>query len=160
MKRCLFAGTFDPVTNGHYDTVLRLNEKYEEIVVAIGINHRKQPFFSLEDRLNFLRKAFENCSFVKVDYYTTLTVEYMKQENINVLVRGIRNEIDLEYEKKNEQLSKTIYPNLVTEYFVASANLKNLSSTLVRQLIKEGKDISSFVPNGVEELIKKSMNKQ
>ena len=109
MKTCLFAGTFDPITKGHFDTIINLNKKYDKVVVAVGVNPQKTPFFSLEDRLSFLREAFKDYTFVEVDYYNTLTVEYMKKKGIKVLVRGIRNEADLEYEKQNEKIMLILY---------------------------------------------------
>ncbi len=160
MKTCLFAGTFDPVTKGHYDTVTKLSQKYDKVIVAIGVNPKKTPYFSLEERLGFLRSAFKDCPFVTLDSYTSLTVEYMKKQGVKVLVRGIRNPQDLEYEKQNERLSKGIYPELITEYVNANEGEEKLSSTFVRNLIKEGKDFSSFVPLNAYPLIKKAIEKK
>ncbi len=160
MKTCLFAGTFDPVTKGHYDTVRKLNEKYDKVIVAIGVNPKKAPYFSLEERLAFLRSAFKDCPFVMVDSYTSLTVEYMKKQGVKVLVRGIRNAQDFEYEKENERLSKGIYPELITEYVNADQGEENLSSTFVRNLIREDKDFSPFVPLSAYPLIKKAIEKR
>ncbi len=160
MKVCLFAGTFDPVTRGHFDTVINLNKKYDKVVVAIGVNPQKKPCFSLEERLAFLEEAFKDYPFVEVDHYDGLTVDFMKKKGIKVLVRGIRNSTDLEYEKKNEALSKGIYPELVTEYVNASEGEENLSSTKVRECIKEGKEFSSLVPNNAYLLIKKAIEKK
>lgn len=153
MKTCLFAGTFDPITKGHFDTIINLNKKYDKVVVAVGVNPQKTPFFSLEDRLSFLREAFKDYTFVEVDYYNTLTVEYMKKKGIKVLVRGIRNEADLEYEKQNEKLSLSIYPELITEYVLAKKGEENLSSTIIRNLIKENKEYANLLPNGVYPLV-------
>ena len=110
MKVCLFAGTFDPITVGHYHTVTGLLNDYDKVIVAIGVNPDKTPFFSLEDRLSFLRLAFLDCDRVEVDSYDGLTVDYMKKRKVVDLVRGIRNGVDLEYEQKNHALSKEIYP--------------------------------------------------
>ena len=160
MKTCLFAGTFDPITKGHYDTVIELSKKYQKIIVAIGVNPKKVPYFSLDERLSFLKSAFKDCPFVTVDSYTSLTVDYMKKMGVKVLVRGIRNNADLEYEKENERLSKTIYPNLVTEYVKAKEGEENLSSTYVRELISKGKDFYSLVPENAYPLIKKAIEKK
>ena len=160
MKTCLFAGTFDPVTKGHYDTVVNLNKKYDKIVVAIGVNPQKKPFFSLEERLTFLREAFKDCPFVTVCNYDGLTVDFMKKIGVKVYVRGIRNSTDLEYEKKNEALSKNIYPELITEYVLSPKGEENLSSTKVRELIKNGKDFSLLVPTTAYLSIKKAIEKR
>ncbi len=160
METCLFAGTFDPVTKGHFDTIIKLNKKYEKIVVGVGVNPQKTPYFSLEERLSFLREAFKNYPFVDIDYYDGITVNYMKEKGIKVLVRGIRNENDLEYEKHNEKLSKEIYPELITEYVLAKKGEETLSSTTVRELIKENGNYSSLLPSGVYELVKKAVEKK
>lgn len=157
METCLFAGTFDPVTKGHFDTIINLNKKYSKVVVGIGVNPQKTPYFSLEERLSFLREAFKNYPFVEVDYYDGITVNYMKKKGIKVLVRGIRNEKDLEYEKHNEKLSKEIYPELITEYVLAKKGEEKVSSTTVREFIREKKDYSSLLPNGVYHLVKKAV---
>ncbi len=159
MKGCLFAGTFDPITLGHYHTVIKLKEKYDKIIVAVGVNPEKTPFFPLADRLAFLKQAFKGVDNVEIDSYSGVTVEYMQKKNLNVLVRGIRNSTDLEYEKKNEMLSKQIYPQLITEYIYSDADEKNLSSTYVRDLIKNNQPFGEYLPKGVEELIKKSLAK-
>ena len=160
MKTCLFAGTFDPVTKGHFDTIINLNKKYSKVVVGVGVNPKKTPFFSLEERLSFLNEAFKNYPFVEIDYYDGLTVDYMRKKRIKILCRGIRNETDLEYEKHNEKLSKEIYPNLITEYVLAEKGEEKLSSTTVRELIKEKKDYSALLPQGVYELVKKAVEKK
>ena len=108
MKTCLFAGTFDPITKGHYDTVIRLLNKYEKVVVAIGVNPEKTPMFSLEDRLEFIKGAFANFDNVIVDSYDCLTVSYMQKNGIKVLVRGIRNQTDLAFEKENEKKQRDL----------------------------------------------------
>ena len=159
MKTCLFAGTFDPITIGHYDTVIRLLDKYEKVVVAIGVNPEKTPLFSLEDRLEFIKGAFSNFNNVMVDSYDCLTVSYMQEKNIKVLVRGIRNQTDFEFEKENEKKSKEIYPQLVTEYVVSPIEDKLISSTFVRNQILSGKDFSSLVPNGAYGLIRKAIER-
>ncbi len=160
MKSCLFAGTFDPVTKGHFDTVLNLKGKYDKIYVAIGVNPQKTPFFSLEERLAFLTEAFKEYPFVIIDHYEGLTVDYMKKMGIKVLVRGLRNSADLEYERKNETLSKTIYSDLITEYVWAEKGEENLSSTKVREYIREGKDFALLVPEKAYPSIKKAIEKK
>ena len=157
MKTCLFAGTFDPITIGHYDTVIKLLDKYEKVVVAIGVNPEKTPMFSLEDRLEFIRSAFANLDNVKVDSYDCLTVSYMQEKGIKVLVRGIRNQTDYAFEKENEKKSKEIYPQLITEYIEALNEDKLISSTFVRKKILNGEDFSSLVPSGAYGLIKKAI---
>lgn len=159
MKVCLFAGTFDPITVGHYHTVTGLLNDYDKVIVAIGVNPDKTPFFCLEDRLNFLRLAFSDFDRVEVDSYDGLTVDYMKKRKVVDLVRGIRNGVDLEYEQKNHALSKEIYPLLNTIYVSATSEDKNISSTSVRKLIEKGEDFESFVPKTVYEAVKKAVVK-
>lgn len=159
MNTCLFAGTFDPITVGHTKMIEKLLNKYDKVVVAIGVNPLKTPLFSLEDRLSFIKKAFENISRVEVDSYTSLTVEYMQERGIKVLVRGIRNQVDMRFEKENEEKSKSIYPELITEYVLAEEKDKSVSSTEVRKAIENGKDYKNLVPKESYLLIEKAVKK-
>ena len=159
MKTCLFAGTFDPITKGHYDTVKQLLNSYDKVYVAIGVNPEKTPLFPLEDRLAFLTKAFNFSKKIVVDCYTCLTVEYMLKNDIQVLVRGIRNQRDLEFEKLNEQKSKAIYPMLKTEYVKAPFCDEKISSTFVRECINNNLDFSGYVPKECYEDVKKAVEK-
>lgn len=159
MNTCLFAGTFDPITVGHTKMIEKLLNKYDKVVVAIGVNPLKTPLFSLEDRLSFIKKAFENISRVEVDSYTSLTVEYMQKRGIKVLVRGIRNQVDMRFERENEEKSKSIYPELITEYVLAEEKDKSVSSTEVRKAIENGKDYKNLVPKESYLLIEKAVKK-
>ena len=159
MNTCLFAGTFDPITVGHIKMIEKLLNKYDKVVVAIGVNPLKTPLFSLEDRLSFIKKAFENISRVEVDSYTSLTVEYMQKKGIKVLVRGIRNQVDMRFERENEEKSKSIYPELITEYVLAEEKDKSVSSTEVRKAIENGKDYKNLVPKESYLLIEKAVKK-
>lgn len=159
MNTCLFAGTFDPITVGHTKMIEKLLNKYDKVVVAIGVNPLKTPLFSLEDRLSFIKKAFENISRVEVDSYTSLTVEYMQKKGIKVLVRGIRNQVDMRFERENEEKSKSIYPELITEYVLAEEKDKSVSSTEVRKAIENGKDYKNLVPKESYLLIEKAVKK-
>lgn len=159
MSTCLFAGTFDPITVGHTKMIEKLLNKYDKVVVAIGVNPLKTPLFSLEDRLSFIKKAFENSSRVEVDSYTSLTVEYMQKKGIKILVRGIRNQEDMLFERENEEKSKNIYPELITEYVLAEEKDKSVSSTEVRKAIENGKEYKNLVPKEsyllIEQVVKK-----
>ena len=158
MKTCLFAGTFDPVNIGHFNIVKKLVEKYDKVVVAIGINPDKTPLFSLEDRLLFLKTAFSFSSKIVVDSYFCLTVSYMQTNGIDVLVRGVRNSADLEFERQNEKKSKAIFPSLITEYIFVDDN-QNVSSSLIREYIKNKQDFSAFVPPSCHQIIKEKAMK-
>lgn len=154
---CVFAGTFDPITLGHYDMVMRAKEEFEKVFVVLMINPKKTPYFSKEERLDFMRLAFDGEKDIIVDSHDGLAVDYLKKVGTPYYIRGIRTESDLVYEQKNEALSKTIYPELETIYYKAFKNEKHLNSTMVRECFLSGVDFSEYLPKGVYSAVKKSV---
>jgi pantetheine-phosphate adenylyltransferase len=157
MMKCIFPGTFDPLTNGHIDIITRARKLFDEVVVLILINHKKSTLFSLENRIKFAQKALKNFEGVYVDSFDGLLVEYCDNVNCHNVVRGVRNGVDFEYEMQyfgiNHILSEKI------EMFFLPTKKRNLyiSSSNVRELIAHRKDVSGLVPDEVNEEIKKLM---
>lgn len=148
MKRALFPGSFDPITNGHYDIIKRGVKLFDEVVVAIGINADKKYMFSLEERKAFIEKAFENQPNVKVTTYEGLTVDYCKEINAKFILRGLRNPADFEFEKAiahtNRKLSK-----IETVFLLTAAKTSYISSSIVRDVIRNNGDYTVLVPESV-----------
>ncbi|WP_138433170.1 pantetheine-phosphate adenylyltransferase [Winogradskyella algicola] len=148
MKRALFPGSFDPITNGHYDIIKRGVKLFDEVVVAIGINADKKYMFSLEERKAFIEKAFENQPKVKVTTYEGLTVDYCKEINAKFILRGLRNPADFEFEKAiahtNRKLSK-----IETVFLLTAAKTSYISSSIVRDVIRNNGDYTVLVPESV-----------
>ena len=149
MKRALFPGSFDPITLGHYDIILRGIKLFDEVVVAIGINYEKKYMFSMEQRKDFIEKAFKNHPQVKVVTYEGLTIDFCKKIDAQFILRGLRNPADFEFEKAiahtNRKLSK-----IETVFLLTSSKTSFISSSIVRDVIRNHGDYTQLVPDSVK----------
>jgi pantetheine-phosphate adenylyltransferase len=148
MKKALFPGSFDPLTLGHYDISKRGVELFDEVIVAIGINSDKKYMFSLEERQHFIEEAFKDEPKVKVMTYEGLTVQFCKEINVPFILRGLRNPADFEFEKAiahtNRRLSK-----IETVFLLTAARTSYISSSIVRDVIRNNGDYTVLVPDSV-----------
>lgn len=147
MKKALFAGSFDPFTNGHLDILKQASEIFDEVIVAVAYNSEKKEFLPVKKRLGLIIKSVSGLENVSVDSYKGLTVEYAKKNGVNILVRGIRNSADFEYEQQIAGVNKTLAPEIVTVYFTPSPENMFISSTMVREVYKAGGNILNFIPH-------------
>lgn len=148
MKRAVFPGSFDPVTLGHIDIIERALPLFDEIILAIGINLDKKYMFSLEERVRFLGETFKGESKIKVKTYTGLTVDFCTKEKAAFILRGLRNTIDLEFEKTIGQTNFRL-AGIETIFLISSPGKSHISSTVVRDIKKHGGDYSILVPEAV-----------
>ncbi len=148
MRRALFPGSFDPITLGHYDIIKRGVKLFDEVVVAIGINADKKYMFSIEERQQFIEDAFKDEPRVKVVTYKGLTVDFCKAIDAKFILRGLRNPADFEFEKAiahtNRKLSK-----IETVFLLTAAKTSFISSSIVRDVIRNHGDYSILVPDSV-----------
>jgi len=149
MKRAIFPGTFDPFTIGHYSIVKRGLNIFDEIIIAIGKNQSKKTLFSVEKRISIVRQAFQNESRVKVLEYDSLTVDLAKQLDAKFILRGLRTVADFEYERTIAD-TNNIISGIETVILFTEAAYSHISSTVARDLISYGKDITEFLPKGVK----------
>ncbi|ATA90694.1 pantetheine-phosphate adenylyltransferase [Capnocytophaga stomatis] len=149
MKRALFPGSFDPITLGHYDIIHRALDLFDEIVVAIGVNNDKNYMFSVEQRKEFIEKAFANEPKVKVTTYQGLTVDFCKEIKAQFILRGLRNPADFEFEKAIAHTNRTL-SKIETVFLLTAASTSFISSSIVRDVIRNNGDYTVLVPESVK----------
>ncbi len=158
MRTALFPGSFDPVTVGHLDIVRRGVNIFDEVIVAIGENSAKKFLFSMEDRLEMLRLTFAHMDRVRVTSFNTLTVDLAAQEGARFLLRGVRDTADLAYERPIATINKYLNQEMESVFLVSSGDLCDVSSTLVREVIRYGRNPQRLVPDAALSLIKRKYN--
>ena len=143
--KVLFPGSFDPFTLGHDDIVRRALTLFDEVVVAIGYNEQKSGWKPVEERIASIRKLYEDEPRVRVESYTGLTVDFAKEQGITAIIRGVRTTKDFEYELQMADMNRRL-TGIETILLPASPEFASLSSSLVRELARFGRDISVFLP--------------
>jgi len=148
MKTAVFPGSFDPITLGHYDIIKRGISLFDKVFVAIGVNAEKKYMFTLEERLHFIRESFKDEPKVEVITYEGLTIDLCKKVGAKFILRGLRNPADFEFEKAiahtNRQLSK-----IETVFLLTAAKTSYISSSIVRDVLRNGGDYTILVPDAV-----------
>ena len=156
----IYAGTFDPITNGHLDIIQRTASLFDKIIVAIAKNPSKQPMFSLEERTALVEQSCQALDNVQAVSFSGLLADFAKQYKATALVRGIRGSDDLEYEIQLAQLNDKLAHDLETIFLPPSVEWRYLSSTMVREIHKHQGNIEPFVPACVIELLKNRTEKE
>jgi len=151
----LFPGTFDPITLGHTDIINRALPLFDKLYIGIGRNANKQPMFSEEQRMNWIKSIYKNNDKVEVVVYEGLTVDCCKKIGANFILRGIRYVNDFEYEKAIADMNRSIADNIETVFLTCLPQYTSVASTLVRDVLKYGGDVSKFLPEEVLQSIKK-----
>ncbi len=144
-KIAVFPGTFDPYTIGHEALVRRGLTFLDEIIIAIGVNEAKKNWFSLDERLKTISKIYDNEDRVKVIPYDGLTIDFAVEHNAKIILRGIRSTTDLEYEKLMADVNRKV-SGIETILLVTEPEFAHVSSSVVRELMRYGKDVSQFLP--------------
>lgn len=149
MKRVVYPGTFDPITNGHIDLVHRAAKLFDSIVVAVAASPKKQPLFSLEERVDLCRSVFADLDNVEVCGFNCLLMDLVAEKGANGVVRGLRAVSDFEYEFQLANMNRALAPNMESLFLTPADHLSFISSTLVREIASLGGDVSKFVPANV-----------
>jgi pantetheine-phosphate adenylyltransferase len=150
---CLFPGTFDPITLGHVDIINRSLTMFDKVYVGIGRNAGKQPMFSEEKRLQWIREIYKNNPRVEGVIYEGLTVDCCKELDAQYILRGIRYVSDFEYEKAIADMNRQLSPGVETIFLTCLPQYTSIASTLVRDVIRNGGDVRSFLPEVVHQTL-------
>src|ERR1700761_5925263 len=146
MKVALFPGSFDPVTKAHVDIVKRSLGLFDKVYIGIGANSNKASFLSIETREQMLRTVFENESKIHVVAYEGLTINFCRSIGAGYMIRGIRTVSDFEYEKAIAQMNHSLDPEIESIFIVSKPGYSSISSTIVREIMKNNGDVSQFIP--------------
>ncbi len=146
MSRALYPGSFDPVTLGHLDIIKRSSLIFDELIIGVLNNSSKTPLFSVEERVNMLKEVTKDIPNVKVESFTGLLVDFARESNINIVIRGLRAVTDFEYELQMAQSNRAVNKDVDTIFLTTSIEYAYLSSSVVKEYARYGVDISSFVP--------------
>jgi pantetheine-phosphate adenylyltransferase len=155
MKRAIYPGSFDPVTNGHLDVVERARKLFDEVIVAVAHNDEKQPLFSLEERLDLLRQTVGKVDQVRITQFDGLLVEFAVSEKANAVIRGLRAVSDFEFEFQMTLMNRKLEASVETIFLMPKEEYTYLSSRLVKEIARLGGDVSKFVPAVVENALGK-----
>lgn len=153
MKRAVCPGSFDPITYGHLDVIERASKQFDEVIVAVFVNRKKEGLFSIEERLELITTSVAPFKNVKVDSGSGLLVEYCKQKSVDVIVKGLRAVTDFDYELQMAQVH-TQASGVETMFMATSPTHSFLSSSIVKELAYYGGDVSTMVPANVNSALK------
>ncbi|CDZ24438.1 pantetheine-phosphate adenylyltransferase [[Clostridium] cellulosi] len=153
MTLAVCPGSFDPVTLGHLDVIKRAAALFDNVIVVVMVNSAKKPTFTIEERVDFLKRATASLKNVEVDTYNGLLADYTAMKKATAVVKGLRVMSDFEYEFQMALTNMSLTPGVETIFLPASIDCMFLSSSMVREVAKHGRDISPFVPEGLAEEI-------
>ncbi|HMH04637.1 MAG TPA: pantetheine-phosphate adenylyltransferase [Candidatus Udaeobacter sp.] len=146
MRRAIYPGSFDPITNGHLDVIERARKLFDEVVVAVTHNDEKQPLFSLNDRLDLLRETAGKIDNVRIAEFEGLLVEFARNEEAGVVIRGLRAISDFEFEFQMALMNRKLDSAVETIFLMPKEEYTYLSSRIVKEIARLGGDVSGFVP--------------
>ncbi|MCE9538954.1 MAG: pantetheine-phosphate adenylyltransferase [Bacteroidetes bacterium] len=146
----IFPGSFDPITKGHENILLRALPLFDEVIISIGKNSLKQSYFTIEQREKWIKQVFSKEPKVRVEIYTGLTIDFCKKMNADYILRGLRTSADFEFEKAIAQNNKVMAPEIETIFILPVSELSAINSTIVRDIIRNGGNAAPFVPEGID----------
>lgn len=153
MPKVIYPGTFDPITNGHTDLIERAGRMFDEIVVAVAYNSKKQPLLNLEERCDLVRKATAHIPNVSVTGFSNLLADFVREQNATVILRGLRAVSDFEYEFQLADMNRRLAPEIESVFLTPANHLSYISSTLIREIASLGGNVSEFVDPAVADAL-------
>ena len=159
MRRAIYPGSFDPVTNGHLDVVERARKLFDEVIVAVAYNDEKQPLFSLRERLDLLQRTVGKIDNVRIAQFKGLLVEFAKAEKAGAVIRGLRAVSDFEFEFQMALMNRKLDAAVETIFLMPKEEYTYLSSRIVKEIARLGGDVSSFVPACVAKALNSKFNR-
>ncbi|WAM30736.1 pantetheine-phosphate adenylyltransferase [Caldicellulosiruptor naganoensis] len=160
MKIGVYPGSFDPVTNGHLDIIERASKIFDKLIVAVLVNPNKTPVFDIEERVELLKETTEHLPNVEVKAFNGLLIDFMKQENAKVIVKGLRAVSDFEYEFQMALLNKKLEPSIETIFMMTNSKYSYLSSSMVKEVARFGGCIEDLVPEKIAKKVMRKLNKK
>lgn len=160
MKRyrvAVYPGSFDPLTFGHLDIIERACEIFDKLLVSVFVNYSKNPLFTIDERVDILKKVLGKNKNIEIDCFNGLLVDYLKKKRVKIIIRGLRAVSDLEYEFQYAAANRTLNPDVETVFFMPRLRYSYLSSSVVREIARFGGDVSKMVPPYVEKRIKRKI---
>lgn len=158
-RKAVYAGTFDPVTYGHVDLVERASHLFDEIIIGVAINHNKQPLFTLEERVDLCKQVFHSLDNVHVIGFDSLLLDFAKQNQAQIILRGLRTVTDFDYEFQLASMNRYMDPNIESIFLMPAEKYMYISSTLVREIAALGGNVNGFVPEIIERALYKKYNR-
>lgn len=149
MNIAIYPGSFDPVTNGHLDIIERTAATFDKVIVAILINSSKTPTFSIEEKIDMLKRATAHIPNVEIEFFDGLLVDFVRKKNAKVIVKGLRAISDFEYEFQMAMLNKSVAPDIETLFMMTSNKYSYLSSSIVKELGRLGASVEEYVPEAI-----------
>lgn len=154
LSRVIYPGTFDPITNGHLDLIERAADMFDEVIIAVAASPSKNTMFTLDERVQFAKQVTKHLDNVSSKGFSGLMVDFAKQEQANVLIRGLRTTVDFEYEFGLTNMYRRLMPGLESVFLTPAEEHAFISSTIVREVAIHGGDVTNFVPQVVAEALK------
>lgn len=149
-RLAVFPGSFDPITRGHEDIVLRALSLFDHIIVAIGHNQEKKGYFPIEKRIEFLHQVFDDIPQISIEQYTGLTVDFCKKKGARYILRGLRTSADFEFERSIAQINKKLHPEIETVFLLTLPEYTAINSSVVRDILIHGGNPSQLIPEKVK----------
>ena len=159
MIKAIYPGSFDPITNGHIDVIKRASRIFDQIIIAVSQNINKKSFLSEKEKIEAIKPSIVDLNNVEVIVFDSLLVDFAKANNAQIILRGLRAVSDFEYEFQLAGMNKHLDQNIETFFLTPSEEFSNISSSLVREILMLGGDISNFVPQEVEKILQSRLKK-